>query len=69
MRGVAGAGAGAEVGAGVMYTGAWACTTWLYETPCDIILAALILAFSSLAMAVASSFVSFVSGLAGGTLA
>jgi hypothetical protein len=30
------AGAGAKVGAGATYTGAWACTTWLYETPCDI---------------------------------
>jgi hypothetical protein len=61
--------AGAEVGAGATYTGAWACTTWLYKKPCDIIFAALILAFSSSAMAVASSFASFVSGLAGQTLA
>jgi hypothetical protein len=41
------AGAGAEVGAGMTWTGAWACTIWQYETPCDIIFAVLILAFSS----------------------
>jgi hypothetical protein len=58
----AGAGAGVKVGAGMTWTGAWACTIWLYEAPCNIIFAVLILAFSSSARAVAVSFASFVYG-------